>query len=204
VSSYSTPRILKIHGGDQLVTFMDQELIGADPTSGELKWRYPIVNQWKQNITMPIPLDDNVLFISQYESGSRGLRITKGESFGVEERWSTRKIQFFYSSSVRVGDYVYGSSGASSAPIMCAANIRTGEIAWRKRGFAPAYFVRVGDRVIILDEEGYLALATANPDGLTVHSKARILKAPARTAPTIVGHMLYARDFVNIMALDLK
>ncbi len=204
VNSYSTPRILKIHGEDQLVTFMGQELIGTDPTSGELKWRYPIENQYKQNITMPIPLDDDLLVVSQYQIGARGLRITKGESFSVKELWSQRKVQFFYASSVRIGDYVYGSSASRAAPIIYAVNMRSGDIAWRERGFAPAYFVGVGDRVIILDEDGYLALATVDPKGLNVHSKVQMLDPPARTAPTIAGHMLYARDQTHIMGLDLR
>jgi len=47
-------------------------------------------------------------------------------------------------------------------------------------------------------EDGNLALATPSPDGLTVHAKVRILNPPSRTAPTIVGRTLYARDWKDI------
>ncbi len=76
-------------------------------------------------------------------------------------------------------------------------------LGWRVRSFASANVVVVGDRMIILEEDGHLALATPSPDGLTVHSKVRLMKAPSRTVPTIVGRTMFVRDFPNIMALDL-
>lgn len=203
-NTFSTPRIMKICGEDQLVTFMTTEVIGADPLTGALKWQYPSVNEWKQNITMPILLDDDLLFASSYHAGTRGLRLVKGEPFRVEELWSTRKVEFFYTNAVRIGDYIYGTSGDQAASLMSAINARTGKIAWRKRGFAPANLVALGNRLIIVDEDGYVALATPTPDGLTVHSKVRLLTPRVRTAPTIVGHMLYLRDAKRMLALDLR
>ena len=202
-NSYSTPRIMKICGEDQLVTFMGTEVIGVDPHTGVLKWQYPIRNEYKQNITMPSLLDDDLLFISTWKAGSRGLKLVKGEPFRVEELWSTRKVHSFYESSVLIGDYVYGSSGPPEAHLMSAINVRTGKIAWRQRGFASANVVAVGDRLIILDENGHLALATPGPEGLTVHSKIQLLKRPSRTVPTVVGNVVYVRDAESIMALDL-
>ena len=203
-NSYSTPIIMKICGEDQLVTFMGTEVIGVDPRTGALKWQYPIRNEYKQNITMPILVDDDLLFISSWKAGSRGLKLVKGEPFRVEELWTTRKVHSFYESAVLIGDYVYGSSGPPEAHLMSAINARTGQIAWRVRGFASANVVAAGSRLIILAEDGYLALATPDSEGLTVRSKVRILEPPARTGPTIVDHVLYVRDWQHIMALDLR
>ena len=203
-NSFSTPLIMKIHGEDQLVTFMTTEVIGVDPDTGQLKWQYPSINEWKQNICMPVLADDDLLFISSLKAGTHGLKILKNNGdFTVEEIWSTSKVEFMYISFVRFGDYIYGSSGFRSAPIMSALNVRTGKIAWRKRGFAQANMVGVGNRVIMLDEEGNLILATPTPEGLTVHSQVKLLRNPAWTAPTIVGKTIYIRDLVDIMALDL-
>ena len=240
-NSYSTPRILRVCGADQLVAFMGSEAIGANPRNGTLLWRYPIVNEYKQNITMPVLLDDDLLFITTWREGARGLKLTRtssdilsraagfsprgfpgsepvsvsngplheegnrsgGEPFQVEEAWSERKVQSFYGNAVRFGDYVYGSSGAPEANLMCAVNARTGKLAWRLRGYASTQAVGVGTHLLILDEDGYLTLATPNPTGLTVHAKARPLKRPARTVPTVVGSIVYLRDWESIMALEL-
>jgi outer membrane protein assembly factor BamB len=202
-SSYSTPLIASFLGEDRLIAFMATEAVGADPDTGEQKWHYPIRNQYPQNICLPIRVDDDLLFISTHEAGSRGLRLTGNSSFPVEELWSTTRFQCFYSSTVLMGEQVYGVSGYQASPRMMAVNARTGELAWRMRGFAVANVVGVGDRLLILDEDGELTLATPGPDGLTIHCRARILTSPARTPPTILGTVLYARDQVSLVALDL-
>ena len=87
---------------------------------------------------------------------------------------------------------------------MSAINAKTGEIAWRKRGFAKANTVYADDRLIVLDEDGNLYLTTATPENLEVHSEVELLESVAWTAPTIVGKTMYVRDKVNITALDLS
>ncbi len=204
-NSYSTPEILEVAGQEQLITFMAKELIGVDPSNGELLWRYPLENQFEQNINPPTLVDGKYLFLSSLQAGSRGLELTRGEDgkTQVEELWSTRKIQFYHVTSVADGDYVYGTSGARSPAFMSAINVKTGEIPWRRRGFAKANTVYADGRVIVLDEDGKLYLTTATPEGMTIHSEAEILNRVAWTAPTIVGKTMYIRDKVNIMALDL-
>jgi outer membrane protein assembly factor BamB len=202
-NSYSSPIIMNILGEDHLVAFMETEVVGADPTTGELRWQYSIRNQYPQNMCLPIQVDDDLVFISTYEAGARGLRVVRRDTFGVEEVWSSRKFQCCYGSSVRSGDHVYGPSGWARAALVVAIDARTGELAWRKRGFALASVIGVGERLLILDEEGTLALATPGTEDMTVHAEARVLSAPARTAPTIVGNVVYARDQESIVALDL-
>ena len=104
--------------------------------------------------------------------------------------------------AVRSGKYVYASSGDGPA-FITALNAADGKIAWRERGFAKATMVYGDGKLIILDEDGILALATPTPEALTVHTKLQLLKKPAWTALTLVGKTLYVRDKETIMALDL-
>ena len=205
-NSYSTPRILNIGGEEQLVTFMATELIGIDPGNGKLKWEYSHENQWKQNISMPkLVADGNHLFLSSPMAGARGLKLKPdGDKTEVEEVWSSRKIQFYHVSTVRDGEWVYGSTGTFAPAFLAAVNIKTGEIAWRKRGFAKANCLAADGRIIILDEDGNLALATATPEDLIVHSRVELLDKVAWTVPTVVGRTLFVRDKQTIMALDLS
>ncbi len=121
----------------------------------------------------------------------------------IEEVWATRKIQFYHVTSVRQGDYVYGSTGMRAPAFMSAVNVKTGEIAWRKRGFAKANCLYADGKLIILDEDGMLYLATANAEDLTVHSQVELLDEVSWTVPTLVGKTLYVRDKKSILALDL-
>jgi outer membrane protein assembly factor BamB len=202
-ASFATPVIMKILGEEQLVAFMATEVVGADPRTGELLWQYAIRNHYPQNICAPIRLDEDLVFVSTGEAGSRGLRVVKDDGYRVEELWSNTRVECFYVTFALMGDTIYGTSGFSSGPRMAAVNARTGEIEWRSRGFKLSHIVAVGGHLILLDDDGKLTLATPGRDGLDVHAEARILSSPALTPPTVVGTVLYARDQREIVALSL-
>ena len=58
-------------------------------------------------------------------------------------------------------------------------------------------------KLIILDMNGQLGLATATSEKLTVHSHCELLERVSLTPPTLVGTTLYLRDRKHIMALDI-
>lgn len=204
VNSYSAARVFKIDGEDQLVAYMADEMVGVDPTSGALKWRYEIGNQYKQNISMPVLVDGQYLFLSSLQSGARGLKLSnKDGKTELEEIWSTRKIQLYHVTTVLQGDLVYGTTGGGAPHFMAAVNVKTGEIAWRKRGFTKSNCVGADGKIVVLDEDGKLSLITATPEDLTVHAEAQVLEKPAWTPPTLVGKTLYVRDQKRVRALNL-
>jgi hypothetical protein len=82
-------------------------------------------------------------------------------------------------------------------------HIKTGQSAWQHRGFSRASLLQAGDKTIIMDEDGDLALARLTPEGVTILARAKIFDTTAWTAPTLVGTTLYARDREKIVALDL-
>jgi hypothetical protein len=113
-------------------------------------------------------------------------------------------MRVHFGTCIRVGDYVYGSSGDFGPAPFTAVNVKTGRIAWRDRSFTRASFVFADGRFIILDEDGHLLLASLTPEGLKVHSRVELLTSLSWTPPTLAGAMLYVRDRKNLMAFDLK
>jgi len=203
-NSYSSPKLIDLDGQDHLVGFMADEIVGLDPTTGDLKWKYPIGNQWKQNVCLPLWGDDHILFFSTSEGGSRGVKLTRdGDGVKLQQLWETRKIQFYHVTAVRAGNFVFGSTGAMDPCFMSAINVRNGEVAWRERGFAKATCIYADKKLIILDEDGTLALAAPDARGLNVRSKVPLLSKVAWTVPTLAGRTLFIRDQKSIMALDL-
>ena len=202
-NSHSSPQIVEIAGREHILVFMREGLIGADPDTGELLWSWPHSNQWGHNITMPSVWGD-VIFLSSPQAGARGLRIVpNGDGVDVEQVWSSRRIQFYHASTVQDGEWVYGTVGMTAPAFMTAVNIRSGEVAWRERGFAKANTIAADGRLVILDENGMLYLAEGTPEALTVLTSARLLDRYAWTVPTLVGSTLYARDQERIVAVDL-
>ena len=202
-NSYSSPRLQTIAGEEHLVVFMASELIGVDPATGALRWRWPHANQWGHNITMP-DVDGDVIFLSSPQAGTRGLRlVVEDDGYRPQQIWSTRRIQFYHTTTVQSGGWVYGSTGTNSPAFMTVVNIETGEVGWKKRGFAKANCVEADGKLIILDENGVLYLTEATPEELIVRAQAKLLDRYAWSAPTIVGQTLYVRDQRQILAVDL-
>jgi len=206
-NSYSTPRLIEVDGETQLLCYMGEELASINPDNGDLYWSYEIGNQWGQNVSQPIFGDENVLFFSTVQDGSRGLRLQKeGGEWKPEELWSSRRVQFYHVPTVGIGDYVYGCSGSGmgQAGLFCCVNRKTGEIMWKIRGMSKATTLYADGKFIILDENGKLTIAKANPEEFELLSESTVLDNPAWSAPTLVGSTLYLRDKKNIMALDLS
>lgn len=205
VDTYSSPLVINVDGEDQLVLLVDREVVGLDPATGDLKWRFPHENQWKTNISMPVWGDDGLLYVtSGGTAGSRALKLTRSADVtSVEEVWTNKKVKIGQGNVIRIGDQVYGSGGGSGPAFISSLNAKTGELNWQKRGFAKAMILHADGKLIILDENGKLGIATATPDDLTIHCEFDLLTKPAWTVPTLVGKRLYVRDKVKIIALDL-
>ena len=206
-NSPSSPLVINVDGQDQLVAFMYDEVVGVEPATGELLWSHPHKTEFGLNVSTPVWGEGNLLFISSsYGGGSRGLKLTRGKDgkTTVEEVWAHALMRVHYGNAVRLGDFVYASSGDFGTAPFTALNVKTGKIAWRDRTLARASLLAADGRLILLDEDGQLILATPTPEGLKVHSKAALLKSNAWTVPTLAGTRLYVRDRKNVMALDLK
>jgi outer membrane protein assembly factor BamB len=204
--SPSSPIIVNVDGQDQLIAFLGKVVAGIDPNNGNLLWSHPHVTEWGLNISTPIWGNDNLLFISSaYSGGSRVLKLTqKDGKTTVEELWFHRRMRLHHSTAIRIGDYIYGSSGDFGPSFLAAVNVKTGEIAYQDRSFPKSNLLLAEGKLIILDEDGNLALATATPTELKVISKVSVMRNLAWTVPTLVGTKLYLRDRHTIMALDLS
>jgi hypothetical protein len=112
-------------------------------------------------------------------------------------------MRVHFGNVLRIGDYFFGSSGDFGPSFLTAVNARTGQTAWQDRSFSKVSFVRAGDKVILLDEDGNLGLVTMSAEGLKILSRAQVSQAVSWTVPTLIGTTLYVRDRVNVMALDV-
>jgi outer membrane protein assembly factor BamB len=122
----------------------------------------------------------------------------------VEEVWASKPVRIHFGNAVRIGPRIYASNGDFGSAPFAAIEVATGDMAWRDRSVTRSTLIAAGDRLVILDEDGNLAVATPGDAGLTVHAKAQILGERAWTAPTLSGTVLFVRDRHRVMALDLS
>ena len=201
----ASPILITVDGQPQVVVFGGQTVNGLDPETGATLWSHPHDTEWDMNNSTPVWGNDNILFVSSaYNQGARGLRLRqRNGKTTVEELWFNKQMQLAFLNAVRVGGYVYGAHGNFGPSFFTAVELATGKIAWQYRGFGKSTVIYADGKAIILDEDGDLALATVSPEGIKVHSQARIFNTVAWSVPTLVGRTLYARDREKVVALNL-
>ncbi len=205
LTSGAAPILIDFAGQEQMVVLGGGTIQGINPANGQILWAFPHDPGNDLNCTTPIWGDDDILFVSSaYKAGSRAIRLRKvADATMPEELWFTNRVRYMFLNAVRLGDYVYGTTGDFGPAFLTALNIKTGQSAWQHRGFGRASMVYADGKAIIMDEDGDVALAKLTPQGVTILSEAKIFDTTTWTTPTLVGTTLYARDREKIVALDL-
>jgi outer membrane protein assembly factor BamB len=208
-NSYSSPQLVQLGGKPLLLLFGSGGLLGLDPDSGRVLWTQEHPTMYGLNISMPVFQAERdgsgLLFLSSaYDGGSRVLRVRRqGDRIASEQLWANKQVRLHIGNAILHGGAVYASSGDFGAVPFTAADLATGEVLWRDRAFARAGLVLAGDKLLILDEDGVLGLATPSRTGLTVHAKVDLFGTRVWTPPTLVGNTVLARDQREIVALEL-
>ena len=202
----SSPLLINVDGQDQLVVLATDGIVGMEPNTGALLWRHPHKTDYGLNISTPVWTEGNLLFVSSaYSGGSRMLKLAqKAGKTAVTELWFTRRMRIHIGNAIRVGPLIYGSNGDFGPSFVVGIDVHSGEIAFQERGFSKANFIYADGKLIVLDEDGNLGLATPGPGGLKVLAKTEVLTKNAWTAPTLSGTRLYIRDRRNLAAFDLR
>jgi outer membrane protein assembly factor BamB len=141
-----------------------------------------------------------VFFSSGYDKGGAVVRIRKaGEALAIEEIWRNRQMKNKFSSSVVLGDHLYGFDEST---LKCV-DVRNGETVWKARGGGHGSLIAADGKLIVLDEKGTLKLVAASPDGYRELASARLFDSKTWTAPTLSGGRLYVRDENRLIALAI-
>jgi outer membrane protein assembly factor BamB len=205
-NSYSSPILIDVDGQEQLLFFGRDRVYGMNPDGGEIYWSHDHETSYGLNISVPLwNPDDQLLFLSSaYNGGSRVLRLSQSDGkTEVEELWAHKQMRVHISNAMRIGDVVWGANGDFGPVPFTAVDIDDGEILYRTRDFPRPNLVLADGKLILLDEDGELALVTPKRDDLEVHARHQLFDARAWTAPTLVGTTLYARDTEEMVALEL-
>jgi outer membrane protein assembly factor BamB len=204
--SPASPILIGLDGQDQLVVTSGDGLHGFDPVTGAHLWSHAFPTSSGVNIQTPVwsPADRTLFLSAAYDGGARLLQLTRsGPRTQVKELWFNTRLRVHFTNVVKMADMVVGSSGDFGAAFLVALDSRTGDLLWRDRTFMKAHFIQVDGKVLLLDEDGTLALVTFSRGGMTVLAKTTAATATSWTAPSIVGTRLYLRDRLNILAFDL-
>jgi outer membrane protein assembly factor BamB len=202
---YSTPSLIEFGGKEQLVVHGADQVLAVDPSSGRHLWSVSYPPPHGDSYASPLRVGDDLLLTTIASKASRMLRLLSDHgNAAAEVSWTSRKMRIHLGNAVRVGSQIVGTSGGGdSAAVLVGLDAKTGKRLWAKRGFGGAMCIGTDGKLILLDENGYLALLTVDESGPTIHAKCKISEYQSWAAPTLVGRTLYLRDRKQIMALDL-
>jgi outer membrane protein assembly factor BamB len=203
----ASPILIDVDAQPQLVVFGGDVVTGMDPATGRELWRHRHRTDWGLNISTPVWVADQHLLLisSAYGVGTRAIELRQsGGKTTVAEKWHSQRMRIHIGTIIRLGDHAYASSGDFGPAFISAIDLKSGEIAWQDRSFARAQLLYADGKIIVLDEDGVLGLATVSPQGLKVLAKASVLQHLAWTPPTLVGTTLYVRDRQTLSAFDLS
>ncbi len=202
-AGYSSAIPIDIAGGTQVVFFTSTRVVGLNLNDGRYLWEYPRSANNVANAATPIARGNRVFTSSDYGNGG-GLVEIKASTKGMtaEEIYFTKEMRNHHSSSVLVGDYLYGFSSS----ILTAMRFDTGAVAWRDRSVGKGSLVYADGNLYCLSENGVVGLVEAAPAGYSEKGRFRIPQEdlPTWAHPVVAGGRLYLRDQDNIYAYDIR
>ena len=196
---YSSAVVAQAGGTRQAVFFTAQRAIGVSLRDGRELWSYDRVANRTANIATPVVAGNRVFLASDYGTGAALLELT---SSGAREVYFTREMRNHHSSSVLIGDHLYGFSSS----ILTAMKLADGTVAWRDRSVGKGSVIYADERLYLYSENGVVGLAEPTPAGYREHGRFRLQTGslPTWSHPIVTNGRLILRDQDTVYAYDIK
>ena len=200
-TGYSSPQLLTVNGIQQIVLLRSTGVTSVSLADGKLLWEHA----WEGvPIVQPAVASNGDLLISVSESS--GLRrLTVGQGSGgwtTQERWTTEDMNPWFNDFVVHKGYAFGFDGSS---LVCV-NLEDGKLKWRGKryGYGQLVLLPEQDVLLILSEQGELALAKATADQFTEIAHFPGLEGKTWNHPVLVGNVLLVRNDHEMAAFKLS
>jgi outer membrane protein assembly factor BamB len=200
--AYSSPMLVTLAGTEQLLLFSASRVLGLKPVSGEVLWEYPWKTQFDVNASQPLLLGNDRVFISTgYGSGAAVIEIGRsGDRYDVREVWRNIRMKNQFTSSVLHGGFIYGLDES----ILACVDAATGDLKWKGGRYGYGQVMLASGHLIVLTEEGELALVRASPERHEEITRFPVLEGRTWNHPVIADGYLLVRNGAEMAAFDLR
>ena len=203
--SYSSPHRAVIGGVTQILMESGDGITSVAPDTGAVLWEH----EWTEGgatIVQPALLPDGDVLISGVVStGGVGLRrlalSQSGSTWTVTERWTSNGLKPYFNDFVIHKGHAYGFDGT----ILACIDLADGKRKWKGGRYGAGQLVLLPDQdaLLVISEDGELAVVSATPDEYREISKAPALSAKTWNHPVVIGDTLLVRNGEEMMALRL-
>lgn len=202
--SYSSPHLLTLDGVAQILLLGHAGLTSLAPTDGTLLWEHPCPGL---GIMQPALTADGDLLIflvdaSAMPIGTRRLAVSNGsEGWTIEERWNSNSMKPSFSPIVIHEGNAYGFDGR----ILACLDVSDGKRKWKggRYGSGQVLLLPDQDLLLVLSEQGELALVAATPEQFKELARFPALKGKTWNNPVLLGDILLVRNGEEMAAFRL-
>ena len=188
--------------------------VAADGTErGNVLWR---TSAWAHSVTSPspLPIDERRIFLTAgYGGGSMMLGLKEADGRIVAEPLFKLDNTIFsceQHTPLLYQDHLYAvlpkDAGEFRAQFACMD--LNGKVVWtsgKSERFGLGPFIRSGDEIFILDDDGTLTLVKASAAGYQRLARARVLNGREAWAPmALADGRLVLRDFDELICIDMR
>lgn len=199
---YSSPHFVTIAGVEQIL-LLSEGAISLAPADGTVLWQH----KWTGGgmLQPALTADGDLLLTTADMNGGVGIRritVTHGpEGWSITERWTTRGLKPYFNDFVVHKGHAYGFDGA----ILSCIHLENGERKWKggRYGNGQMLLLPEQDVLLVLSEEGELALVSATPDQFTELARVPALQGKTWNHPALVGDILLVRNGSEMAAFRL-
>lgn len=214
LTHYSSVLALDFGGRHIYTVLTSTAAIGVDAADGSLLWRYEKVANQVANIATPVYADGYVFYSSDYDTGCALLKLSAEEGrVRASEVYFSRAMQNHYTTSIKIGDYLYGFSG-NQPGILTAMEFKSGKVAWKDRSVDKGNCLLAEGLLYCQGESGKVGLIEPSPAGYKEISRFKIQRSAARlqwvpggnmwAMPAVANGRLYLRDLDSLYAYDIQ
>ena len=198
--SYVSPQVMTIDGVQQIVHLSGAGLTSVSPADGKPLWQY----EWKgYPIVQPsLTADGGILLAINESSGVRRLAVShSADRWKVDEKWTSNRLKPWFNDFVVHKGHAYGFDGTILACIDLADGSRT----WKGGRYGGGQLVLLADQdlLLVISEEGDLALVSATPDEFKELGHVRAITGKTWNHPVVAGDVLLVRNGEEMAAFRL-
>lgn len=202
---YTSPVIVELAGGRQVVTQSQQNIVGVDAGSGALLWKIPFTTPYVQNIVTPIVYRDMLIF-SGLSKGMMAVAVSKtGGQFSTKEIWKTQDASMYMNSPVLKGDLLFGFSHKNKGQFFCL-DAATGATKWigEPRQGDNAAIVVAGQALLLLKDDGELIVARPSAKGFEAVRRYTVAESPTWAHPLVLDGGIAIKDLDSLALWNLR
>jgi outer membrane protein assembly factor BamB len=199
--SYSSPQLVTIDAVPQVLLVSGTGANSVAPSDGKQLWAHP----WRGfPIVQPaLTADGEVLIAAGGEGGIRGIRVAQASGgWTAERRWGSAGLKPYFNDFVVHKGHAFGFDGR----ILSCIELGNGARKWKGGRYGNGQMLLLSDQdvLLVLSDEGELALVRATSDQFTELARFKAIEGKTWNHPVLVGDILLVRNGAEMAAFRLS